>query len=201
MGPITASAGTCDLDLGVTAEGLLRLADGALYWAKAHGRDVAFRYTPEIVEELSAAERADRLARSQALSGVRALARAIDAKDPSTTRHSERVADLARLLAQTAGWEPGRVALLHEAALVHDVGKIGVPDAILFKRGRLSASEMVHVRRHAELGAQIASEVLGPEQAGWIRAHHERYDGGGYPAGLRGEEIADGARLLCIADA
>ncbi|WP_354700783.1 hypothetical protein DSM112329_01072 [Paraconexibacter sp. AEG42_29] len=201
LGPITASAGTCDLALGASAEGLLRLADGALYWAKAHGRNVAFRYTPEIVEELSAAERADRLARSQALSGVRALARAIDAKDPSTTLHSERVAELAVRLAQVAGWTPARVALLREAALVHDVGKIGVPDAVLFKRGRLSAAEMALVRRHADLGAQIASEVLGAEQAAWVRGHHERHDGRGYPDGLRAGGVPAGARLLALADA
>ena len=201
IGQITASAGTCDLAHGGDVHGLMRCADRALYRAKARGRDAVFLYTPGTGEELDAEDRAERLARSQALSGVRALARAIDAKDPTTTLHSERVADLVRHLAQTAGWAPDRVALLHEAALVHDVGKIGVPDAILFKRGRLDALEAEQVRRHAELGAQIANEVLGVEQVAWIRSHHERHDGRGYPHGLSGTEIPEGASLLAIADA
>ena len=71
------------------------LADGALYWAKAHGRDITFLYTPEVVEALSAEDRAERLERTRILTGLRALARAVDAKDPSTQRHSERVATLA----------------------------------------------------------------------------------------------------------
>ena len=81
----------------------MRLADGALYWAKAHGRDVAFRYSPEVVEALSAEERAERLERSLALNAVRVLARAVDAKDAFTQRHSERVAGLAEVLADAHG--------------------------------------------------------------------------------------------------
>ncbi len=200
-GTISASAGICDLEQAGDAEALLRLADGALYWAKAHGRDICFRYTPDVVAELSAAERAERLARSQTLSGIRALARAIDAKDRSTTQHSERVAELAARLARQRGWDAAAAARLREAGLVHDVGKIGVPDAVLFKPGRLSDDERVEVQRHAELGAQIASEVLDPEQVGWILGHHEHVDGGGYPRGLRDPAIPEGARLLALADA
>lgn len=200
-GTISASAGTCDLEQAGDAEALLRLADGALYWAKAHGRDICFRYTPDVVAELSATERAERLSRSQALSGIRALARAIDAKDRSTTQHSERVAELAARLARERGWDAGSVARLREAGLVHDVGKIGVPDAVLFKPGRLSEGERVAVQRHAELGAQIASEVLDAEQVSWILAHHEHVDGGGYPHGLGAPAIPEGARLLALADA
>lgn len=201
VGTVTVSAGTCDLEHADDAETLLGLADGALYWAKAHGRDVCFRYTPDVVVELSATERAERLARSRALAGVRALARAIDAKDPSTTQHSERVAELAARLAAASGWPPAEVSRIHAAGLVHDVGKIGVPDAILFKPGRLTMLERIEVERHAELGAQIAGEVLDAQQAEWILAHHERVDGKGYPRGLVGDEIPAGARLLALADA
>ena len=87
--------GICDLEQASTASDLMVLADGALYWAKAHGRNITFLYTPEVVEALSAEDRAERLERTRILTGLRALARAVDAKDPSTQRHSERVATLA----------------------------------------------------------------------------------------------------------
>jgi diguanylate cyclase (GGDEF)-like protein/putative nucleotidyltransferase with HDIG domain len=198
---VTISAGICDLATAADAEEIFRLADGALYWSKAHGRDVTWVYDPEVVRELSAQERADRLQRSQAMVGLRALARAIDAKDPVTREHSERVAALAAALAEERGWAPERVALLSEAALVHDVGKIGVPDALLVKPGPLTEQELAQVRAHAALSAEIVDEVLAPEQVDWIRAHHERPDGHGYPRGIGASEISEGAALLAVADA
>ena len=197
---VTVSAGICDLRNAQDADTMFRLADGALYWSKAHGRDATWIYDPDVVRELSAAERAEQLRRSQALLGIRALARAIDAKDPSTRRHSERVAALCRRLAEMLDWEPARAAMLEEAALVHDVGKIGVPDAVLLKPGRLTTTERTLVGRHAELGAQIVEDVLTEEQVEWIHAHHERPDGQGYPRGLQGEEISIGTAILSVAD-
>ncbi|MGD9571477.1 MAG: diguanylate cyclase [Thermoleophilia bacterium] len=104
VGPLTASIGICDLAHATTSGELLRLADGALYWAKAHGRDVTYLYSPDVVHELSAEERAERLERAQALAALRALARAVDAKDRSTREHSTRVAALAHALAVRRGW-------------------------------------------------------------------------------------------------
>jgi diguanylate cyclase (GGDEF)-like protein/putative nucleotidyltransferase with HDIG domain len=197
---VTISVGICDtLATGDPAE-LLQLADGALYWSKVHGRNQCWIYDPKVVSELSAQERAEHLERSQALLGLRALARAIDAKDAMTSQHSERVAELAARLASAIGWSAERVMLLSEAALVHDVGKIGVPDAVLLKHGRLSASEYEQIKQHAELGARIVDDVLTPEQVEWIRKHHERPDGRGYPAGVGREAIPEGAALLAIAD-
>jgi HD-GYP domain-containing protein (c-di-GMP phosphodiesterase class II) len=195
---VTMSAGICGLDRAGDSETILRLADGALYWSKEQGRNVTHVYDPGTVRELSAAERLDRLQRSNALAGIRALARAIDAKDPSTAEHSERVAALVARLAQARGWPAERVALLHEAALVHDVGKIGVPDAVLLKPGRLDAAEYEQVKQHAALGARIVDDILTAEQVAWIRWHHERPDGRGYPDGLT--EIPEGAALLAAAD-
>ena len=102
VGHLTISAGVCDLTRRAQPSELFRLADGALYWAKQHGRDVAFLYSPEVVEVLSDAEHAERLTRLQALQSIRVLARAVDAKDPSTRQHSERVAELAQVLAHGA---------------------------------------------------------------------------------------------------
>ena len=118
-----------------------------------------------------------------------------------TRRHSERVAALVSELAKVSGWDAGQVGRLNEAALVHDVGKIGVPDAVLTKLGPLTAEEHELIKQHAALGSQIVSEVLDDEQTAWVRAHHERPDGGGYPRGLSAGEIPSGAALLAVADA
>ncbi|HEY4276971.1 MAG TPA: diguanylate cyclase [Conexibacter sp.] len=199
-GSITVSVGVSDLELGGDGEGMMRTADDALYWAKAHGRNVVAQFIPELREQLGLEQRAERVTRRQALMGIGALARAIDAKDPESERHSERVAELAVRLARAAGWPPERLALLREAALVHDVGKIGVPENVLVKQAH-SPAEAAQLREHARLGADIASEVLTPEQVTWIRSHHERPDGRGYPDGLIGDTIPPGARLLAVADA
>jgi putative nucleotidyltransferase with HDIG domain len=198
---ITISAGICDTAVTQDPAQLIRLADGALYWSKAHGRDQCWVYDPDVVAELSAQERAERLERSQALLGLRALARAIDAKDAATRQHSDRVATLVGRLARVVGWSSERTRLLTEAALVHDVGKIGVPDAVLTKTERLTAEERAQIADHAELSARIVEGVLAPEQVVWIRTHHERPDGEGYPDGLAAYEISEGAALLALADA
>jgi diguanylate cyclase (GGDEF)-like protein/PAS domain S-box-containing protein/putative nucleotidyltransferase with HDIG domain len=201
VGHLTISAGVCDLDQAPQQSELFRLADGALYWAKQHGRDVAFLYSPEVVEVLSDAEHAERLTRLQALQSIRVLARAVDAKDPSTRQHSERVAEIAKELAGVLGWPAEDASALRDAGLVHDVGKIAVPDAILFKPDRLTPEEFHRVTAHAALGAEIVADVLSGAQVAWVRGHHERWDGSGYPDRLAGEGIPEGARILTIADA
>jgi diguanylate cyclase (GGDEF)-like protein/putative nucleotidyltransferase with HDIG domain len=197
----TVSIGLCDLEAASSADEALRRADAALFWAKEHGRDLCWLYDPAVVRELDERQRTRELDRSQALVGLRALARAIDAKDPATQEHSERVAALSVRLAVARGWTPDRVALLRDAALLHDVGKIGVPDAILLKGGPLDDDEFAVVREHAVLGARIVGDVLEQEQVAWIAGHHERPDGSGYPAALKGEAVPEGAALLALADA
>ncbi len=170
---ITVSAGICDTSVSEDASQLINLADGALYWSKAHGRNQCWIYDPAVIDELSAQQRAERLERSQAMLGLRALARAIDAKDPATRRHSERVSDLVGRLALIAGWSPERARLLSEAALVHDVGKIGIPDNVLLKPGPLTDLEREQMRNHAELAARIVEDVLVPG-AGRVDPHPPR---------------------------
>jgi diguanylate cyclase (GGDEF)-like protein/putative nucleotidyltransferase with HDIG domain len=202
VGRLSISAGVCDLAESPGGGGeLFRLADVALYWAKANGRDATFRYSPEVVQILSAEQRAGQLERAQAVSAIRVLARAVDAKHPDTREHSERVADLAVLIAQELGWTGERLASLRGAAMVHDVGKISVPDAILLKSGRLDEHEYERIKRHAAIGAEIVAGILNPEEVAWVRHHHERVDGRGYPDGLAGDEISEGAYVLAVADA
>jgi diguanylate cyclase (GGDEF)-like protein len=197
---LTMSAGVCDLTQAKNSKELMQLTDGALYWAKNHGRDSVVVYSPEVVVELSDSDRADRLQRSQSLTSVLSLARSIDAKESPNEEHSERVAGFVRRLAEAAGWPAIPAAQLAEAARIHDVGKVGIPDEILLKHGELTPAEYERVKTHAALGAQMAREALTDEQALWIEQHHERFDGTGYPRGLTGTEISEGAGLLALAD-
>lgn len=197
---VTISTGICDTEFASTVDDLLRFADGALFWTKDHGRNAICRYSPGVVEDLSAEQRGDRLLRNKALGGIRSLARAIDAKDHSTLLHSERVASLAGRLAEALGWPPERVADLREVALIHDVGKIGVPLEVLLKPGSLTDAEYAMIKTHVALGTQIAADVFDEEQLTWLRSHHENEDGSGYPDGLRSAAIPDGAAILRVAD-
>jgi diguanylate cyclase (GGDEF)-like protein len=197
---LTMSAGVCDLTQAKDGKELMQLADGSLYWAKNQGRDNVVVYSPEVVSELSDSDRADRLQRSQSLTSILSLARSIDAKETPNEEHSERVAGFVRRLAEAAGWPAIPVAQLAEAARIHDVGKVCIPDEILLKHGELTPAEYELVKVHATLGAQMAREALTDEQALWIEQHHERFDGTGYPKGLAGAEISEGAGLLALAD-
>src|SRR3954470_3397192 len=198
---LTVSIGLCDLDAAPSADELLRRADAALFWSKEHGRDRCWFYDAAVVRDLAGHVRRRDLEQEQRLAGLCALARAIDAKDPATQEHSERVASLAARLAAIRGWDGQWVECLREAALLHDVGKIGVPDAVLVKPGPLDASERALVQEHPTLGARIVGDVLDDVQVRWIAAHHERPDGNGYPHGLTPPEIPEGAALLALADA
>jgi putative nucleotidyltransferase with HDIG domain len=141
------------------------------------------------------------LLRWQGLVQLRALGRRIDALDPTTTGHSERVALLAARLAVELGWPGSGVRQLREAALVHDVGKVAVPQEVLLTPGGLTFEQYEIVKAHAAIGAEIVAPVLSPRQASWVRHHHERWDGRGYPDGIAGEDIPAGAAVLALADA
>jgi putative nucleotidyltransferase with HDIG domain len=129
------------------------------------------------------------------------LANALEAKDPYTRGHSTRVADLAGQLARRMGLPRTETEPIAQAALLHDLGKIGVPESILRKPGALTEAEWESMRRHPVTGAQIVSPLeFFDEGAIIIRHHHERVDGSGYPDGLKGEAIPLGARIVAVAD-
>lgn len=200
VGHLTISTGVASADGDLGAQGLLAAADAALYWAKSEGRNRVEAHDPARMIDASAEQRAQRLQREASLAALRALAQTVDAKDPDTRAHSDRVAVLSERLARALGWSAHDARRLHDAALVHDIGKIGVPDAVLFKPDRLDADEFARVTIHADLGAEIVVGVLDSEQVGWVRHHHERVDGGGYPAGRAGDDIPMGARIMAVAD-
>lgn len=133
---------------------------------------------------------------------LQALLAAVDAKDQYTRKHSITVAAYCDAIGRRMTQTPSSLSTLRVAALLHDVGKIGIPDSILNKPGPLDTDERCVVQRHP----QIAIDILGSmrfltNHRPIILHHHERYDGKGYPSGLRGEQIPLGARILAVADA
>jgi HD-GYP domain-containing protein (c-di-GMP phosphodiesterase class II) len=169
----------------------------------------AVRYA-EALQELHAAERDQRRAAESALeqledsyaTTVRALAEALELRDDQTGGHAERVTRLALALAERIAPDQAADPALRYGFLLHDLGKIGIRDAVLLKPGSLTPEEFAEMRYHVVLGERIVSGI--PYLAGVARdvvaAHHERWDGGGYPRGLAGEEIPLPARIFAVAD-
>jgi HD-GYP domain-containing protein (c-di-GMP phosphodiesterase class II) len=132
---------------------------------------------------------------------LHALTSAVDAKDAYTCGHSERVALLSRRLSKEIGLPDNQVERIYMAGLLHDVGKIGVPEAVLQKTGRLTNEEFDQMKKHPGIGARILSDIKQVEDIiPGVLHHHERYDGKGYPAGLCGQNIPLMGRIICLAD-
>ena len=131
-----------------------------------------------------------------------ALAGAIDAKDKYTHGHSRRVAEYSQRIAEYAGKSHEEVQDIYYSALLHDAGKIGVPDVIINKEGRLTDEEFAAIKTHPSIGSQILSSInISPSLSIGASYHHERYDGRGYPSGLKGDDIPEIARIIAVADA
>jgi diguanylate cyclase (GGDEF)-like protein len=200
--PITVSAGVASYPQhGRERDALIRLADGALYWAKEHGKNQVRLARTDVVE-LSEFRRvaggADRLARFRAAGS---LARAVDSRDAYTGSHSERVASLSAAIADQLGLPPDEVELVRLAGSLHDLGKLAIPEEILQKEASLSSAEWLVVQRHPQIGYRMLESLGVDPIADWVLHHHERWDGSGYPDGLAGEEIPLGARIIFVADA
>ncbi len=146
--------------------------------------------------------RIQRLLRNAQAESMSALLAAVDARDSYTRSHSITVAMFAGEIGKRMGLSASARRTLEASALLHDIGKIGVPDVILNKPGRLTEAESRIMKRHPETAVEIL-ESIGPlgEHRRIILHHHERYDGEGYPCGLRGEEIPLGSRIIAVADA
>ena len=135
------------------------------------------------------------------LESIEAIARTIDAKDTYTNGHSIRVGHYSRIIAEALGMQGDELENLYYIALLHDIGKIGIPDAILNKPGRLTDEEFAVMKSHTTKGAKILKDISTiPNIVEGAKYHHERYGGGGYPEGLKGEEIPYIARIICCAD-
>ncbi len=215
---VTVSIGLAECETGFieTEDDLVRRATEALRLAKAGGKDRAVAWRPrnpadpeaphpdlDGVQKLT--ERLEQInvqLKQTYLESTRALIAAVEAKDPYTEAHSMTVTLYAEAIARYMGLDMPTVHVIRTAGLLHDIGKIGVPDHILTKPGKLTEPEWQVIKRHPLMAVQIL------EHASFLRAelpiilyHHERYDGAGYPEGLEGKRIPLGARILNVADA
>jgi diguanylate cyclase (GGDEF)-like protein/putative nucleotidyltransferase with HDIG domain len=176
---VTSSWGSVVLgDEATDPEEALRLADQRMYARKRSGRSSVGRQTTDV------------------------LLRALAERHPDLDGHSCDVALLAETTAKRLGLEPDEVEAIRQAAQLHDIGKVAIPEAILHKPGSLDEDEWVFMRRHSEIGERIIAEAPALSRvAAMVRASHERWDGSGYPDGMRGDDIPLGARVVAVCDA
>jgi diguanylate cyclase (GGDEF)-like protein/putative nucleotidyltransferase with HDIG domain len=184
---------------GVISGEVVTVADTALYYAKRTGGNRVYLSSSILSEPM---DNAGTYARHNGLSAIYALVSTVEAKDPYTYGHSKKVNTYAVALAEAIGLSPEEVSRVSTAALLHDIGKIGVPDKVLNKKGKLNKEDWEAIKSHPRLGATIVGNIpnLAP-CVSTILHHHERWDGSGYPEGLKGEQISVEARILAIADA
>jgi diguanylate cyclase (GGDEF)-like protein len=199
---LTFSAGIAEFPRDARDQvGLMRLADGALYRAKRSGRNRCVVYSSFVDAPLSLQEEAERARTAGLANTVYALARAVDLKDGYTHQHSARVAQYGAVLARELGMSEEEIDQIRTAGILHDVGKVGVADAVLLKPARLTDDEFLEMQRHSTLGRDIVAGAGMPEIAEWVLYLHERWDGRGYPDRLEGDDIPLASRVLGVADA
>ena len=193
---VTVSGGvaSCPSDATTRAD-LHRRADAALYWAKRNGRDLC-----AVASEVADKAQSSSGEREGMLVHLHALVASIDAQHLHTRDHSDNVAAYAVALGQALELDPEHVVRLRRAALLHDIGKVAIPRAVLEKPSRLTDAEFEQIKLHAPTGASMLAHAGLREEASWVRHHHERLDGGGYPDGIAGDDIPLEARIIFVAD-
>jgi putative nucleotidyltransferase with HDIG domain len=214
---ITASTGISSYPgSGIqSADELLTAAEKSLVMAKAKGRDTVCCWdeVKEVVPQVGTMAREEIEAmhrkfyeltlelKATYIESTKALVKAIEAKDPFTKEHSRKVATIAAELARHIGIGEEQVGVIQNAAILHDVGKIGIPEEILLKPAELTTEEFSYMKKHPVIGANIVGQTrFLEEELPVIRHHHEDFDGKGYPSGLRGAAIPLAARIVRIAD-
>jgi diguanylate cyclase (GGDEF)-like protein len=200
--PITLSVGiACWPGDGVLREEIISRTDAALYHAKQMGRNRSCLST-DVAQATSNVINSELESQPKALSIIYALAATVDAKDSYTYGHSRKVSEYAVRMGEALKMNPEKVNTLRAAGLLHDIGKVGVPDAILTKKSSLTNVEWNPIHIHPDLGVEILKHVIDLVKClPAIRHHHENFDGSGYPMGVKGDKIPLEARILAIADA
>ena len=183
--PLTISFGVATFPLhGQSADALLRAADQALYAAKTLGCDrtvISSAEVPGILERASAGMAAT--AGGVGLDALLSLAEALDLRETGSASHCRRVGRLAELTARELGLAPDAVERLRLAGILHDVGRVALPDSLVQKSGPLTGDEWELMRCHPEIGARMIATTRHDDISSWVRLHHERPDGRGYPEG------------------
>jgi diguanylate cyclase (GGDEF)-like protein/putative nucleotidyltransferase with HDIG domain len=200
--PLTISFGVAGYPRnGETAAALLRATGEALQAAKWNGRDRTMLHSPAMRNGPPLDGEGEDIAAERLLAVMLDLAEAVDLRFSGTARHSETVGRYAEMMARELGLSETRTARVRLAGLLHDIGKVGVPDSVLQKPSRLSDAEFELIKRHPELGAQMLDHPSLADVRDWVAAHHERPDGRGYPRGLAAPAIPLEARIIAVADA
>ncbi len=200
--PITVSIGIASWPTdGVMKEEIIARADAALYRAKQAGRNRTC-LSSELDKPETSKISAELETRPRALSIIYALAATVDAKDHYTYGHSRKVSNYSVAMAEALDLPQDRIATIRAASLLHDIGKVGIPDSILSKEGPLTDEEWEPVKIHPKLGVEILRHIIDLVNClPSILHHHEHYNGRGYPSGLKGDSIPLEGRILAIADA
>ena len=199
--PVSCSIGVAGWPTdGVMREEVIQASDAALYFAKQNGKNQV-----RIASEVDMATRKSNEGAADTnivvINTIYALAATVDAKDHYTYGHSKKVSKYASEIATALGYSKEKIATIRTSGLLHDIGKIGVSDAILGKRGSLDENEWEPIHAHPGMGASIIKNVESLRGClPGIQYHHERYDGRGYPTGLKGDSIPLDARILAVAD-
>lgn len=199
--PITVSVGIANWPSdGVMREEIIRAADAALYCAKNSGRNRTSLFSSSAIDGKETLLNGT-TKQSGSISIIYALAATVDAKDSYTYGHSRKVSEYAIRIAEDMKLPEEQINNIRTAGLLHDIGKIGIPDSILNKQASLTLAEWGPIKTHPEIGVEILRHVIELENClPLILHHHERFDGKGYPSGLIGDSIPLGARILTIAD-
>jgi two-component system cell cycle response regulator len=198
---LTASFGLATFPLhGQSPEALLRSADQALYAAKKLGRNRSVISSAEVPGILERAPRGQESSHLE-LAALLSLAEALDVRETGSATHSQRVGRFAELIARELGLPPDAVERVRLAGILHDVGRVGVPDGLMRKQGPLTEDEWDWVRSHPETGARMLETTDFDDIGDWILLHHERPDGTGYPERRAWEDVPLEARILAVADA
>ncbi len=200
--PITASLGVGNWpNDGVMKEEIIGLADAALYRAKQTGRNRTC-LSSDVLKPDSSLIGIELEARPRALSIIYALAATVDAKDSYTYGHSRKVSEYAVAISEALSLPQDKITTIRAASLLHDIGKVGVPDSILNKKEPLTEDDWKPIKGHPKLGVEILRHVIDLVNClPAIMHHHEHYDGSGYPTGLKGDQIPFESRILAVADA